>query len=220
MSVTKREDGGCERQRRHHGNRFGRSEEARDAVMRAVDDLLLESGFAALTIEGVAARAGVGRQTIYRWWQSKVDLLFDAYRDETEEEIETDDLGALRPDLLFHVRQVLTFFSQASNAAMFRALAGQAQHDATVASRFRDVVMDEQRARARTPFERAMLRGELPADFDAERAAESLFMPVLYRLLVYGLPPSPDDAEDLVACCLATAIPPGRREVAERLSKR
>ena len=86
VSATRSDDRGSGR-RRHHGNRFGRSEAARDAVMRAVDDLLLESGFASLTIEGVAARAGVGRQTIYRWWPSKIDLLFDAFRDETEEEI-------------------------------------------------------------------------------------------------------------------------------------
>ncbi len=54
-------------------------------MMEAVDDLLLERGFAALTIEAVAARACVGKRTIYRWWSSKIDLLFDAYVDETKE---------------------------------------------------------------------------------------------------------------------------------------
>ncbi len=198
VSATRSDDRGSGR-RRHHGNRFGRSEAARDAVMRAVDDLLLESGFASLTIEAVAARAGVGRQTIYRWWPSKIDLLFDAFRDETEEEIETADTGALSSDLVFHLRQVLGFFARPSNAAMFRALAGQAQLDVTVATRFRDVIMGEQLARDRAPFERAIGRGELPADFNADGAAETLIMPVLYRLLIHGATPSPDDAEHLVA---------------------
>ncbi len=205
MSATRGEDRASGRQRRHHGNRFGRSEEARDAVMRAVDDLLLESGFAALTIEAVAARARVGRQTIYRWWPSKIDLLFDAYRDETDEEIETADLGALQSDLVFHWRQVLVFFARPSNAAMFRALAGQAQHDAVFARRFREVIMGEQLARDRAPFERAIRRGELQADFDVGRAAETLVMPVLYRLLIHGATPSPDDAEHLVTDYLAAA---------------
>ncbi|MBV8136245.1 MAG: helix-turn-helix transcriptional regulator, partial [Deltaproteobacteria bacterium] len=51
----------------HHGNRYSRSEEARQAVLEAADNLLVEVGFAAVTIEGIAARAGVGKQTIYRW---------------------------------------------------------------------------------------------------------------------------------------------------------
>ena len=63
---------------RHHGNRHGRSEAARLAVLEAADDLLVEHGFAGVTIEGIAAKAGVAKQTIYRWWGSKSDVLFDA----------------------------------------------------------------------------------------------------------------------------------------------
>ncbi len=48
------------------------------AVLEAADDLLVERGFASVTIEGIAARAGVAKQTIYRWWPSKIDILFDA----------------------------------------------------------------------------------------------------------------------------------------------
>lgn len=64
---------------RHHGNRHGRSELARIAVLEAADDLILERGFAGLTVEGIAAAAGVAKQTIHRWWPSKTDILFDAY---------------------------------------------------------------------------------------------------------------------------------------------
>ncbi len=55
-----------------------RDENARLAVLRAADDLLAERGFSGVTIEGIAARAGVAKQTIYRWWPSKVDILLDA----------------------------------------------------------------------------------------------------------------------------------------------
>ena len=66
-------------ERRHHGNRHGRSEQARIAVLQAADDLLVERGFAGLTVEGIAATAGVAKQTIYRWWPSKTEILFDGH---------------------------------------------------------------------------------------------------------------------------------------------
>ncbi len=63
---------------RHHGNRHGRSERARQAVLEAADDLLAEKGFAGITMEGIAARAGVAKQTIYRWWNTKTDVLMQS----------------------------------------------------------------------------------------------------------------------------------------------
>ncbi len=63
----------------HRGNRYVRCEAARQAVLEAADDLLAEFGFAAVTIEGIAARARVGKQTVYRWWLSKTDVLMEAF---------------------------------------------------------------------------------------------------------------------------------------------
>src|SRR4051812_49585182 len=83
----------------HHGNRYGRSEQARAAVLHAADDLLVEHGFAGLTIEKIAAKAGVAKQTIYRWWPSKVDILLDAYGEDVAQELTPADLGSLAEDL-------------------------------------------------------------------------------------------------------------------------
>src|SRR5580692_11599443 len=80
-------------QARHHGNRHGRSEEARMAVLEAADDLLVERGFASVTIEGIAARAGVAKQTIYRWWPSKIDILFDTLIDDASSQLAVPDTG-------------------------------------------------------------------------------------------------------------------------------
>ena len=166
--------------------------------MEAVDDLLIERGFAALTIEAVAARAGVGKQTIYRWWSSKSDLLFDAFLDETREELKPIDSGSLSGDLRAHLRQMATFFGKAENAIMFKALAGQAQHDEAVAARFRDEVIGQQRERDRKPFEQARLRGELPAGLNVEEAIEELTAPLFYRLLVTADPYSVQDGDRAV----------------------
>ena len=187
---------------RHHGNRFGRSEEARTAVMEAVDELLVERGFAALTIDAVAARAGVGKQTIYRWWTSKTDLLFDAFIDETEEELETIDRGTLEADLRAHATQLVAFFSRDSNAAMFRAIAGQAQHDEKAAARFRAEIVAEQRARDRRPFENARMRGLLPDGLDVDDAVEAWTAPIYYRLLLTGAALDQALVDQLIDACL------------------
>ena len=83
---------------RHHGNRWGRSEQARRAVLEAVDDLLAERGFAGVTIEGIAMAAGVAKQTIYRWWDSKTDILMDALLADAEH-LTPADHGDLGDDL-------------------------------------------------------------------------------------------------------------------------
>src|SRR6202453_3372711 len=94
---------------RHYGNRHGRSEEARAAVLEAADDLLAERGFAGVTIEGIAARAQVAKQTIYRWWASKTDILFDALVADADEHFTPPDRGDLGSDLRDHLRQLAVF---------------------------------------------------------------------------------------------------------------
>ena len=94
------------RRAKHFGNRYGRSEDARQAVLEAADDLLVEIGFAAVTIEGIAARAGVGKQTIYRWWSSKTDVLLDTFLDDAVEHLTPQDTGDLGRDLRTHLRNL------------------------------------------------------------------------------------------------------------------
>src|SRR4051812_13818352 len=76
-----------------------RSEEARRAVLAATHDELVERGYGALTIEGIAARAGVGKQTIYRWWSSKGDVVLDAALDLAATGVPAPDEGSLEADL-------------------------------------------------------------------------------------------------------------------------
>ncbi|MEV6901278.1 TetR/AcrR family transcriptional regulator [Amycolatopsis sp. NPDC051372] len=174
--------------RRHHGNRYGRSEDARRAVLEAADDLLVEHGFAGLTIERIAAAAGVAKQTIYRWWPSKVDILLDALGDDLAEELVPPDHGDLRRDLREHLAAVATFLTTADAGAVFRALIGQAQHDPELAARLRAEQIHGQHERDRLPFERAVARGELPADTELDCLVEQAIGPVHYRVLVTGAP--------------------------------
>src|SRR5580693_699748 len=155
---------------RHHGNRHGRSEAARVAVLEAADDLLVERGFAGVTIEGIAARAGVAKQTIYRWWTSKTAILFDALLTDAAEHFIPPDHGDLGSDLRDHLRQIATFLTATDAGAVCRALAGQAQHDPEVATRFEAEFLAPQRDRDRAPFLRARRRGELAPGTDIDLA--------------------------------------------------
>jgi AcrR family transcriptional regulator len=196
---------------RHHGNRHGRSEQARISILEAADDLLAERGFAGVTIEGIATRAGVAKQTIYRWWSSKTDILFDALTADADEHFTTPDHGDLGRDLKDHLGQLAAFLSDGDAGAVFRALAGQAQHDPAVAARFDSDVMARQRERDRAPFLRARHRGELAAgtntDTDIDLAIDQLAGPVYYRVLVTRQPVPPAFTEALVDRYLTQAAP-------------
>jgi AcrR family transcriptional regulator len=172
----------------HHGNRHGRSEPARLAVLQAADDLLVERGFAGVTIEGIAARAGVAKQTIYRWWSSKTDILFDAFVVDADEHFTTPDHGDLREDLRDHLGQLADFLSGTDSGAVFRALAGQAQHDPEVAARFAAEVVARQRERDRLPFLRARERDQPITETEIELAIDQLTGPIYYRVLITRQP--------------------------------
>lgn len=174
--------------RRHHGNRHGRSEQARRAVLHAVDDLLVEHGFTGLTMEKIAIRAGVAKQTVYRWWPAKVDILLDALGHDLAGELAPPDHGDLGRDLREHLAAVAGFLTTADAGAVLRALLGEAQHQPELAARLRAGHLRDQRARDRLPFERAVARGELAPGTDLDEAVERLVGPVHYRVLVTGEP--------------------------------
>src|ERR1700749_1847689 len=88
----------------HRGN-----EQARLAVLHAADDLLEERGFAGVTIEGIAARAGVAKQTIYRWWPSKVDVLLDTLIEDAEQALAVPDTGSVIEDARQYLRRLAAF---------------------------------------------------------------------------------------------------------------
>jgi AcrR family transcriptional regulator len=177
-----------DRRATHRGNRYGRSEHAREAVLEAVDDLLVERGFAGVTIEGIAARAGVAKQTIYRWWSSKVDILMDAFIDDMAQHLTPPDHGDLGLDLRAHLSRTADFLTRADAGAVFRALVGQAQHDPELATRLRGDYLSQQRVRDRLPLVRAVERGQLPPDTDLDQAIDQLLGPIHYRVLVTGQP--------------------------------
>jgi AcrR family transcriptional regulator len=201
---------------RHHGNRWGRSEDARRAVMEAVDDLLAERGFADLTIERIAAAAGVAKQTIYRWWSSKTDILMDALLQDAAEELSPADHGDLGEDLRAHLGRLARFLTRPDTGSVSRALIGQAQHDPEFAVTFRTRFLREQRDRDRVPLDRAISRGQLAPGTDVLADLDQLVGPIYYRVLVTGEPVSRRFTDDLVDRYLRLSSPGGQQQPSTR----
>ncbi len=109
-----------------------RSDQARQAVLHAVDDLLQEVGYAAMTMKGIAERAGVGRQTVYRWWSTKAEVLLEASALDAVEDLRVPDQGE-PADLLTAYLKALSEFLDSPAGGAYRALIGAAQQDTAVA---------------------------------------------------------------------------------------
>ena len=195
---------------RHYGNRHGRSERARQAVLEAADDLVAAKGFAGVTMEEIASSAGVAKQSIYRWWSSKTDVLLEAFLQDAAQHLTPADSGDVDRDLRVHLRQLADFLSHSDPGAVFKALIGHAQHDHTFAETFRTRFLDEQRRRDRLPLDRAVQRGQIPADVDVATELDRMVGPIYYRVLVTGEPVDADFTDHLVDgfLSLRPSLPP------------
>ena len=160
-----------------------RDENARIAVLHAADDLLVERGFGGVTIEGIAARAGVAKQTIYRWWPSKVDILLDTLIEDASRHLAIPDAGSAVESARRYLSSLARFLSQDPAGKVLLALIGQAQHDQAMAAVFRQRYLDPQRDAEREMLQRGVASGELAAGLDVDAALDALLGPVFYRAL-------------------------------------
>jgi AcrR family transcriptional regulator len=175
-----------------------RNEQARIAVLHAADDLLAERGFAGVTIEGIAARAGVAKQTIYRWWPSKVEVLLDTLIEDSQQSLALPETGSAIEDARQYLRQLAAFITGDPAGQVLLALIGEAQHDAEMAGVFHARYLDPRRDEERAMLARGVASGELPPDLDADRALDGLLGPVYYRALVTSGPISAAFTDGLV----------------------
>ncbi|GAA1709647.1 TetR/AcrR family transcriptional regulator [Kribbella yunnanensis] len=171
-----------------------RSERAREAVLHAVDDLLVEVGYAAVTMKGIAERAGVSRQTVYRWWSTKAEILFEASAADAEEELAVPPTGDTLGDLTTYLQALINFLANTHAGAAYRALIGEAQHDPEVAQLLagKDILGDS----ARTVLARAT------PDHDLDDASARLIGPVFFAIMS-GRGPSRLDPQELARRFLA-----------------
>src|ERR1700692_1463636 len=140
-----------------------RSARAYEAVLKAAAGLLLERGLDAVSMDAVAARAGVSKATIYRWWPTKESLALDAlYTEWAAAPSQTRDTGSLRGDLLSMLRPWARLAGSRPYGRVVAALLTEAQTDPVFAAEYRQRFLEPRREQVREIFRRAIERGELP----------------------------------------------------------
>ena len=180
-----------------------RSQEADRAILTATVELLAERGLAAMSIEEVAARAGVGKTTIYRRWPSKGLLALDAFVASVREEQPLPDTGTLRGDLLAALYAWVRAVTQTPMGSMLTGLIAEAQHDAELRGAWRDRVIEPLRSQHRIMLDRAIARGEIPSGVDRDVVLDLFFGAAEHRLLLGHLPMSAEFIAEVVDVILA-----------------
>jgi AcrR family transcriptional regulator len=165
-----------------------RSETSQSAILRAAADLLDEVGFASMTIEEVAVRAGASKATIYRWWPSKGTLAMDAVMAEIDPAAPLPDTGSAIEDYRVQFRAVARLFNRPRIRHMLLGVIFEAQGDPALRDAFRDRYMNPRREQGRAALKRGVSRGELRPDFDEAVFFDQLYGALYFRLLVSGQP--------------------------------
>jgi AcrR family transcriptional regulator len=163
-----------------------RSARAHREILDATRELITELGFADLRLEHVAARAGVGKATIYRHWASKEALVLEVVLELAAPVLEIPDLGDTRRELLAAVSNVVRGLTKTEFGPVMRALLGQIASNAVFGDPFRATVVQARRREIAGVVRRGVRRGDLREGTDADVATELLIGPVYYRLVFGG----------------------------------
>jgi AcrR family transcriptional regulator len=189
--------------REPHKNRGAgrpRSVESHQAILEATLELMAKDGIQGTSIEAIAARAGVGKTTIYRRWSSKEDLMVDALS-EVHMQLKLVDTGNLRADLTALLKEMLQHLEQETSHPLMGELMFRVLGEAKTHPEFFQVLHDRVYAPRLQQMDRfirqAQARGELRQDLDAIFVASLIVGPLLYCVLVSQAAPSPYTTDDL-----------------------
>lgn len=175
-----------------------RSEKTRLAILDAAADIMLESGFAATTIESIALRAGVSKVTIYKWWPSRGAVAIDAYFHRFRETIVFVDTGDVLADLTAQMLLTVKAFRGRAGEVMAELL-GHSQSDPALAEMWRDRWLQPRRDATTRVLHLGIDRGQIRRDVSLAVLMDELYGPVYYRLLVRHEPLSDAFVRETVA---------------------
>jgi AcrR family transcriptional regulator len=173
-----------------------RVERSRRVILEAVLEELGEVGYGALTIESVAARAGVGKSTIYRHWAGKLALVEDAFRTMKAQAL-IPESGSLRDRVIGFLDQIARLVEESTYSACMPALIEAAERDPQVRA-FHCDFSAERRAVLADVLRDAISKGELPGDADPDLLTDALLGPIVMRRLMFFEPFDPKRVPALV----------------------
>ena len=187
-----------------------RSETSRQAILAAALELTAEVGYAGLTVDGIAARAGTGKQTIYRWWPSKDDVLLEALAVKADLRVPIPDNGSYAADLRAFLTTSFDLGRRQQVADILRALMARAQIEEAFGRRFRSEFVQRRRDALAVILDRAAARGELPPHLPRGTITDIVFGVIWYRLLATRQPLDGRLAGELVTALATPQRGPAR----------
>ncbi|GHE09683.1 TetR/AcrR family transcriptional regulator [Streptomyces alanosinicus] len=188
-------------------SRASRHDNRTEAIMRAALDLALELGYAKLSIEAVATRAGVGKHTVYRRWSSRGLLFLDAVLSLNTEGLSHPNTGDVVADLRETMTRAVKLLARPPWGPLYQALIGEAQHDPEVAAALNRRFIEPQTADTLARLKAAKEQGELAPDFDLDLAFDVLSGPLYYRLLITQQPITHDYIDRVLQAVFAGMSP-------------
>ena len=178
-----------------------RSDAAREAILKATNDLLEEAGFANLTIEGIATRAGVGKSTIYRWWKNKGTLAIEAFLEDVAPKIAFPHTSNATADLRSQMHSVARVY-RGKTGKVVRELIALGQSDPPTRKLFIEGYLMPRRNVAKEVLQRAIDHGELKKGIDLEIIVDILYGPIFHRMLAGHAPIDDAFVDSLVTSLL------------------
>ncbi|MCP2358165.1 AcrR family transcriptional regulator [Nonomuraea thailandensis] len=188
-----------------------RSEESAKAIVRAALELCREVGYRKLSIEGIAARAGVGKNTIYRWWPSKSAVLLDGLLSAMTVDASFPDTGDVAADFKTQITAAAGTVFRPDTGPHYAALIGEAQQDPELARALWDRLISHLTSAATQRIQSAQRRGQIRPDLTPDLVIEMLYGPAYYHWLMRQRPADAQHIHLIVDTALAGLAPANSR---------
>lgn len=176
-------------------------------ILDATRELLVAYGVQGLTVEGVAARAGVAKTTIYRRYRSKYELALAVLLHMVNEVVAVPDLSDARAELTAFVAGAVRVLGSTLMGRVMQGLVSDLATDPELAAAFRERIVGARLAEVRRLVDRGIERGDIRPGVDYELVHDLLFGPVYYRLLLSGAPLDAELADRIVGAVLPFLAP-------------
>jgi AcrR family transcriptional regulator len=158
-----------------------RSKEVHRAILQATFDLVLRDGFRVVSVEAIAASAGVSKASIYRRWPNKAAMVMDAFTEKVGSGSLFPKTASATESIRLQMRAMAKSFC-GSDGALVKTLLAEAQFDPELAKAFRERWTIPRRKLGMAVVQQAIRQGEMPADVDPGNAIDILYGPMYYRL--------------------------------------
>ncbi|HEY5054856.1 MAG TPA: TetR/AcrR family transcriptional regulator [Acidobacteriaceae bacterium] len=174
-----------------------RSLQAEAAILKATLYLLARQPLRRITTDAIAARAGVSKATIYKWWPNKSMVALDAYLADMTEQVASPDTGSAEQDFTLQLKSVTAFYASPLGR-LFGQFLAEGQSDPEFLALFRERFLYARRDAARVMWQRGVERGEIREDIDSDTVLDLIYGPLVFRLLAGHGPLNDAEAQKVV----------------------